>query len=61
MGLGVGAYSRWAQIRGWALIRIKTVCRQNHSIKPLSEGCWPDVDGVSWISEHFPSRKTAVN
>ena len=61
MGLGVGAYSRWAQIRGWALVRIKTVCRQNHSIKPLSEGCWPDVGGVSWISEHFPRRKTAVN
>ena len=22
----IGAYSRWALIRGWALIRINTVC-----------------------------------
>ena len=24
----IGAYSRWALIRGWALIRINTVCEQ---------------------------------
>ena len=60
-GVGMSAYSRWAQIRSRALTRIKTVCRQNHIIKPLSEDSWPDLDGVSWISEHLPSRKTAVN
>ena len=26
---GVGAYSRWALIRGWALIRINTVIHHN--------------------------------
>ena len=28
-----GAYSRWALIRGWALIRINTVC-QIEKLKP---------------------------
>ena len=26
----MGAYSRWALIRGWALIRIITVCKVSH-------------------------------
>ena len=25
----MGAYSRWALIRGWALIRINTVCKKD--------------------------------
>ena len=28
----MGAYSRWALIRGWALIRINTVCTRNLSV-----------------------------
>ena len=27
---GMGAYSRWALIRGWALIRINTVLNKAH-------------------------------
>ena len=27
---GMGAYSKWALIRGWALIRIITVCKVSH-------------------------------
>ena len=63
-----GVWVGWgrALIRGGANSKLgaysnKTVCRHDHSIKPLSEDSRPDVGGVSWISEHFPSRKTAVN
>ena len=28
----MGAYSRWALIRGWALIRINTVCENEFPV-----------------------------
>ena len=36
---GMGAYSRWALIRGWALIRIITVNCQSHFEKAKQKLC----------------------
>ena len=36
----MGAYSRWALIRGWALIRINTVQRKQHRTRRVM-GSWP--------------------
>ena len=48
----VGAYSRWALIRGWALIRINTVCMISQTQSSLE--AW----NLMWMIRRFfcPSR-----
>ena len=45
---GVGAYSRWALIRGWALIRINTLFKPNVCIFFLGFSCCPYYRGVCY-------------
>ena len=41
-GSGVGAYSRWALIRGWALIRINTVVNEYQEAQETQHGSLRD-------------------
>ena len=54
-GVGVGAYWRWALIRGWALIRINTVTRMSLTIKCFKQTT-SQVASTSVLeqSEHKP-------
>ena len=48
---GVGAYSRWALIRGWALIRINTVHKKITIVQNylhIQYGCQPAIQ-VSFV------------
>ena len=53
----MGAYSRWALIRGWALIRINTVCHQGTCLvlkKLVSDIIRPQSD-LKW--DYFCSEE----
>ena len=59
----IGAYSRWALIRGWALIRINTVTHvQSHITRESADTCHdPGASLLGIIKIWNISRSTATN
>ena len=58
----MGAYSRWALIRGWALIRINTVVEWKCScLKTMEETEMEEKSSSSHRKRTHESRKYSIN